>query len=114
MFQDWSEERPKRSRPCKEVTVFISARDERDGIENGKRQIKRNILNSNVTELHHSDQRGKINITLVLNRKFEAMVMSPTQNCDGYLEYNTRLCVAVQNKYQVNLTKQKSPATVEP
>lgn len=45
-------ERLKTSRPCKKVTVLIPARDERDGIENGKKkkiQINRNILNNKVT-----------------------------------------------------------------
>lgn len=31
-------ERLKTSRPCKKVTVLIPARDERDGIENGKKK----------------------------------------------------------------------------
>lgn len=38
MLWEWSEERLKTSRPCKEVTVLIPARDERDGIENGKKE----------------------------------------------------------------------------
>ena len=74
MLWEWSEETLKTSRPVKWLRHL--SQQEMKGSSQGmerKWQIKRNILSNNVIEPSPSDQRGKTNITLVLNRKFETM-----------------------------------------